>query len=240
MIPKGTKPRSALWALGVLPLVPFLASMYGIGASTMFLPRDEHPVEALARAAEADFDAMLGRQSRSYAAAVSEYRRRYDMEPPPGFEAWYSYAVARGSPIVDEFDTIHEAIEPFLKMSGREVREAMAEASGVSGIDLWRCEFKGQTGETRCSHPLRSGGHIQETFGRWLENVTGRVPDVEFLVNHLDEPRVMLPGVESTGGDRIRVSKLSRKPIWDVLMRSCPRDGSSASSEVQRATVDIN
>ncbi|KAK4122997.1 glycosyltransferase family 90 protein [Parathielavia appendiculata] len=229
MIPKGAGPRSRLWVLGVLPLKPLLEN-------TLY----QYPVEVLTRTAEAKFDAMLARQSRTYSAAVLEYRRRYNMEPPPGFEAWYSYAVARASPIIDEFDMIHEAIAPFWKMSGKKVREAMGEASGAAGADLWRCMFKGQTGETSCNHPHRGGTHIQETFGRWLGGLAGKLPDVEFLVNHLDEPRVLLPGPETANDQSIRLTNIARRPIWDTLTRSCSREVSSASSGIQGASVDIN
>lgn len=59
--------------------------MYGINTPAMLLPRDEYPAEAFARAAEAEFDAMLARQLPNYTAAVSEYRWRYGLGPPP---AW--------------------------------------------------------------------------------------------------------------------------------------------------------
>ncbi|POR39227.1 Uncharacterized protein TPAR_00568 [Tolypocladium paradoxum] len=232
MLPKGVKSRSTLWALCLLPLAPLLANMYAIHASTTSLPQGNHPIEALARAAEAEFVAMLRRQSRSYTAAEAEYRRRYGMSPPAGFEAWYDYAVACGSPIIDEFDIIHEAVAPFLKMSGRRVREAMREASGA---DMWTCEFRGETGETRCRHAWRTfDRHLGETFGKMLGDVKGVLPDVEFLVNHLDEPRVMLPGAESTdAGGWVTVTDLSRRPVWDVLTRNCPQGVSNTSSGVE-------
>lgn len=241
MTTKGTSSRSVLWALGVLPLVPFLASMFDMRALTTPLPRERHPVEALARAAEAAFDAMLERQSRNYTAAEAEYRRRYGMEPPPGFEAWYGYAVARESPIIDEFDMIHEAMAPFLKFSGLRIRENMKGAGGESGVDMWECEFKGQTRETRCKHPTREyDGRIQEMFGNLLGGVPGEMPDVEFLVNSLDEPRVMLQGPESTSDDLIQVSYLSRRPTWDALTMGCPREVGNASSGAQGASVGID
>ena len=240
MIPKSTKLRSAVWYLSILPLAPLLVHLYIIGTSTMPLTPDTYPVEALARAAEARFGAMLGRQSRNYTAAVSEYRRRYAMEPPPGFEAWYGFAVAQDSPIIDDFDMIHEDLAPFLKLSGQTLRETVKEAGDRHGIDLWRCEYKAETGETHCNHPYRPGEHIQEAFGRWLGAMLGQIPDIDFLVNDLDEPRVMLPGAESTSDERFRVSDLSRGSVWDALNKTCPRGPEHASSETQRGGAAIN
>ncbi|KAK4108034.1 glycosyltransferase family 90 protein [Canariomyces notabilis] len=237
MVPKESKPRTRLWALGVLPLMAFIVNMGGIGALRTLFPPEKHPIEVLARAAEADFDAMLGRQSFNYMAAVLEYQRRYNLEPPSGFEAWYDFAVAHASPIIDEFDMIHQAIAPFLKMSGQEVREAMAQAIGAKDGKLCHCEFKGETGETRCNNP-----QIQGTLLRWLGGVTGKIPDVEFLVNPLDEPRVMLPEAESTGEERerVRVTNLSRKPVWDVLTRGCAPESGSLTLKKQGARGGIN
>ncbi|PHH73337.1 hypothetical protein CDD80_3898 [Ophiocordyceps camponoti-rufipedis] len=53
-------------------------------------------------------------QSQSYEAARDEYHRRYKLQPPPGFEEWYKFALARGAAIIDEFDTIFKSISPFL------------------------------------------------------------------------------------------------------------------------------
>ncbi|KAJ6442794.1 methyltransferase [Purpureocillium lavendulum] len=168
---------------------------------------------------------MLGRQSCNLTAAASEYRRRYGIEPPRGFEAWYYYAVAHASPIIDEFDIILASLAPLFKLSGLQVREKMLAASGVDGVDIWKCQFDGQTGETRCSHPSRSGGHIQGTLGKWLEGAIGEMPGVEFLVNHLDEPRVMLPAADQATEheEQIRVRDLSQQPIWDELTKTCSR-----------------
>ncbi|KAL2127733.1 hypothetical protein VTI74DRAFT_10250 [Chaetomium olivicolor] len=230
LVPKGTTNplQSRLWAFVLLPLLPFLLP-----------PREAHPVDALARAATADFNALLARQSRTYTAAVAEYRRRYAIEPPPGFEGWYASTVALASPVIDEFDAIHEAIAPFLRMSGKEVREVMAEAGRKGEVDLWMCGFEGATGETRCSHPSREGGEkLQETFGRWLGGAKGKIPDAEFLVNHLDEPCVMLPvpGSEAARDEGVRVTDLSRRPVWDVVTSNChPGD-----SKMQRRGVDAN
>jgi RNase P subunit RPR2 len=60
----------------------------------------EHPVEVLIRNARAEFEQMLERQSKTYAAAVEEYRRRYEIDSPPGFKAWYEFVVASQWPII--------------------------------------------------------------------------------------------------------------------------------------------
>ncbi|PNY25269.1 Uncharacterized protein TCAP_04793 [Tolypocladium capitatum] len=238
MLPRAAaKTTRLLWVLCLLPLVPFLANMYAIHALTMSLPQGNHPVEALARAAEAEFDAMLARQSQNYTAAEAEYRRRYGIGPPVGFEAWYDFAVARGSPIIDEFDVIHDGIAPFLGLSGRRVREAMREASHA---DMWTCAFDSETGQVRCKHPWRSyDRHYAASFGM-LGDLKGLLPDMEFIVNHLDEPRVMLPDKESMRHGPVTMTDLSWRPVWDTLTRNCPQGVSSSSASRGGAGVDTH
>ncbi|UNI15390.1 hypothetical protein JDV02_001927 [Purpureocillium takamizusanense] len=227
LLPWNAKKTRALWALALIPAWPFLANEYDIYISTRLLPGESHPVEELARAARAEFDAMLERQSRNYTAAATEYRRRYGMSPPPGFESWFNYATAHNSPIIDDFDMIHEAVAPFLKLSGKRVRQAMREAVVADSVNLWSCEFKGATGGTTCRNEHRKfDRHIGESLSLALGDVhvRGPIPDAQFLVNHLDEPRVMLPNAsESTGHERIEAKHFGHQSAWDVLVGNCPQ-----------------
>ncbi|PWI65414.1 hypothetical protein PCL_07015 [Purpureocillium lilacinum] len=215
-----TKLRSNLWWLAVVPFVSLLANMHGI--DKLLQLRESHPIEVLARAAELRFEAMVARQSRTYVAAETEYRRRYGIEPPPGFEAWYNFTIAHKSPIIDEFDTINEAVSPFLKMTGLQVRKVMAGTNDISHVDLWRCELNGQIKELTCTHPFRTDTYIKGAFERWTKQLTVELPDMVFLANYLDEPRVML-SEGSASEDKVLVSDISRRPIWDKLTATCPQ-----------------
>ncbi|EAQ84079.1 hypothetical protein CHGG_10483 [Chaetomium globosum CBS 148.51] len=231
MLPKQSKGRWALWALLLLSLVPYLASIVAIQqANLSALHSAEHPIEVLVRAAKVDFEQMLARQSKTYAAAVDEYKRRYGVEPPPGFKEWYQYAVDNQSPIIDEFDMIYESVSPFWRVSGKEVVQIMHDAHKTPDIDLWLCSFSGATAETRCEHPTRSSDrHTTDMFNKLLGDLKGVLPDAKFLVNHLDEPRVvMAPGASNK--IPFSVTDLSEKPTWDEITKFCttppqkPRD----------------
>ncbi|KAM0295213.1 hypothetical protein ACHAPM_010893 [Fusarium culmorum] len=54
-------------------------------------------------------------------------------------------------------------------------------------------------------------------FNNILVNATG-LPDVQFLVNHIDEPRV-LDHLHQDGG--ISVENYSHKPVWDLVTKCC-------------------
>lgn len=69
-------------------------------------PSIARDVKWLHRHAQKEFDSLLGRQSKSLSAARATYQKRYGIAPPPGYDAWYKYAVDHESPIIDDFDDL--------------------------------------------------------------------------------------------------------------------------------------
>ncbi|KAI0020333.1 hypothetical protein F4780DRAFT_791957 [Xylariomycetidae sp. FL0641] len=196
VLPPHSKAKSALWIFALVPLVPYLANLLAIHRDqASIIQTHDHPVEALIQQARADFDDLVRRQSDSYPAARAEYQRRYRAPPPPGFEAWYDFAKQHRSPIIDDFDTLYEGISPLWSLSGQEIRDAMTWAYNDPSSDLWDCSFAAHSAETRCSHKVRTNDrHIQEFLGTLLQGLPeGVLPDIRFLVNHLDEPTVVFP-----------------------------------------------
>lgn len=173
--------------------------------------------------AREDFEILAQRQSETYTAAHEEYRRRHGLEPPAGFEAWFDFAKSHQSPIIDEFDLIHENIAPFLEMSGREFLERMRLVQNIPGGDLWLCAFSGREAKTVCSHPYRAyDRHIGFSFDKLLAGISGHLPDIQFLVNHIDEPRVLIPQRKDAYFRRTCIMhNMSRRPVWDILTQFC-------------------
>ena len=238
--------RHFLWVLALAVLIPYLADLAAIRASQSSAARDfdrshAHPVEELIRRARGDFEHRLRDQSASYASAQQEYQRRYAVEPPPGFQEWYEFAAASQSPIIDDFDTIFDAVAPFLRLSGREVARMMTDIQNTAEVDIWRCDFYGERGETRCRHPQRSSDrHISLLFNTLLGGIHGKIPSLRFLVNHLDEPRVLIPPATHTFGrtqapGRLKTANLALQPTWDAITKFCSSTSSSTSTS-QRAT----
>ena len=97
----------------------------------------EHPIPRLMAEAEENFKLMLSRQSTTLKKAVAEYKRRYQRNPPKGFDQWWDFAKKHNVKIVDDYDTVFEDLAPFWDMSGEEfrarvdvVRETSSPASG--------------------------------------------------------------------------------------------------------------
>lgn len=56
-------------------------------------PVDRHPVYQLIKEARDEWEAKKKRQSTTLKGAVKEYRRRYGLEPPKGFDKWWEFVV---------------------------------------------------------------------------------------------------------------------------------------------------
>ncbi|KAL1837266.1 hypothetical protein VTJ49DRAFT_4072 [Mycothermus thermophilus] len=222
-LPK-TKGRLLLLGLALLPLGPYAADMARVRRVRSYhLGTTEHPVQQLVRNARDDFHRMLERQSKTYSEAVAEYKRRYGVDPPPGFEAWYGAAAEIQSPIIDEFDGIYRSLLPFWRLSGRDVASLMASAQRLPDTDLWTCTFSSATAVTNCTHPWRTfDRHFSDMFNHLLGGLReGVLPrDVTFLINHLDEPAVVFPR-SANPGKPITVTNLAGRSTWDAITWSC-------------------
>jgi hypothetical protein len=85
----------------------------------------EHPIYELMERAEERWEGLLAGQSKSLEDAVREYRKRYHIPPPLGFDTWFTFCQENGVQIVDNYDQLmkdllpHHALEPevFVKRS---------------------------------------------------------------------------------------------------------------------------
>ncbi|KAF4340952.1 beta-1 2-xylosyltransferase 1 [Fusarium beomiforme] len=227
LLPNQSKGKFLLWSCLSVSILPVLVNEYVIANATSSainaFTSQPHPAELLAQEATSAFQGKLTSQSQTYPDAVKEYKRRYGLEPPPGFEAWFLFAQKHESPIIDDFDTIHRSISPFLKLSGKEVSEMIGRVYQTPQSEVWLCEFSGKTAKTKCHHPSRSyDRHYSFLFDKLLWNLPGVLPDVKFLINHFDEPRVIIPPQGDSVDKAIRLNDMSMKPTWDALTGACP------------------
>jgi hypothetical protein len=233
-----TKPKKllvmALWViLSTLALLIFLASSstsanYGTIINHAAISLDtysnnvkleEHPIKTLVRKAGIELEAQLARQSKSYHAAASEYLRRYGRNPPPGFEAWYQFAMRHGSLIIDDFDIINETLTPFWSLSGAEVKRRLHDIRD-NGPMIWHCESSDGQLSDGCEN---LGGELLRLLRS--PDISPHLPEVDMLINALDEPRVLAKGV----GDRDSSGTLgwtdfSQQNVWHKVTAECRKD----------------
>ncbi|PWY77383.1 hypothetical protein BO70DRAFT_339085 [Aspergillus heteromorphus CBS 117.55] len=235
LLPSHPKLKRALWSLSLIPVVVFIRNILDIrAAQSSLIHSQNHPIELLVQNAKLNFEALLKSQSETYPAAHAEYIRRYGVQPPPGFEAWFEYAKLHDSPIIDDFDTLYRAISPFWGQTGKEFLDVMDRAYNARDSELWLCEFSGDLARTSCTHPHRTRDRsIQLLFNTALGELRGALPNVKFLVNHLDEPRVIVPPDPSGPGDQFGLTDSSRRSAWDLLTRFCSSQGDQAGHQSQ-------
>jgi hypothetical protein len=148
-----------------------------------------HPAEQLIRAAEKDFKSLLGRQSKSLAEAVEEYKRRNGIPPPPHFDKWYEFAKRNGIKLIDEFDSITDTLLPFWALKPSTIRERLRLALGNDENAL-------------IGVMVRDGNVVKIEHGQdWEQQATTGMmkefvqylPDMDLAFNIHDEPRVVVP-----------------------------------------------
>ncbi|KAI1748959.1 hypothetical protein F4782DRAFT_550314 [Xylaria castorea] len=231
LLPKQATARSILWVLAILPVLTYLVNLSAIqiARSSALVHLDRHPVEMLTREAKASFDRLVQSQSRTYPAAYAEYQRRYGFDPPHGFEEWYKFAQSHQSPMIDDFDIISEGITPFLKLSGKEILQVMSKVYDEPNHELWSCTMSGQPAKTQCSHHGRENDRNNAHF---FDRITSKVPwsfDLKFLLNHLDEPTVIIPP-PSQQANKLNITNLGGKRSWEALTKYCsPRKSESVA-----------
>jgi hypothetical protein len=196
----------------------------------------EHPVVLLHKRAQADFEALIRRQSRTADAAETEYKRRYGTEPPPGFRQWVAYALKLGSPIIDDFDTIGDGVHRYSHLTAAEIGRRMRGAAG-NGDGLVK-----NNGVERCVFAERKFSKGCRQFAQPLTELLGAArlmaPNTEFLLNFLDEPSV-LP-IESVAGDLPMPlwEDLSHQPLAGAVAGACRLRGNSTSSTVMAGILE--
>ncbi|KAH9859798.1 hypothetical protein IAQ61_011580 [Plenodomus lingam] len=148
-----------------------------------------HPAAQLIKAAEADFQRTLDRQSKTLAAAVQEYRRRNGIAPPPHFDKWYEFATRNGVVMIDEFDTVNQMLLPFWAVKPATLRSRVMRAIGHEENALIAIAIRHGAVEN-----FEKGDEWQQqaTIGM-LKNFVQYLPDMDLGFNMHDEPRVVVP-----------------------------------------------
>jgi hypothetical protein len=186
----------------------------------------EHPMKTLVRKTETDFEELLAKQSTSLETASSEYLRRYKRPTPPGFDIWYDFAMRHDSLIIDEFDIINETLAPFWSLSGAEVKRRLVKVRGPS---ISHCRPSDDQEQAGCES---LGGEVLESLRE--AGVLAHLPEMGFLINEMDEPRVLTGGDEEVDG-RLDWIDLSHQAMWDDITAGCHKNGASKTIRPQFA-----
>lgn len=146
---------------------------------------DSHPISRLIDEAHMRFNEKLGRRSTTLEQAAYRYRERRGRHPPPGFDKWFEAAVNSDAVIVEEFfDRIHDDINPFWAMDPLEMRRQAHLQPQVIRVRNGNTTFE------------TDNPHRPEYIQLWtalLAEMQEFLPDLDMVVNVMDETRVLVP-----------------------------------------------
>ncbi|KAK6540589.1 F-actin-capping protein subunit beta [Orbilia ellipsospora] len=165
-----------------------------------------HPVEKLHLQNTRKFEILISSQSKTPEEAIKAYKTRYSRNPPLGFEDWVRFALSHNSSIIDNYDIIEERIAPFRSISPSDLKQRMK--SWIEHAD-----------KAYGTISIRDGKFTQggEWFRTTLDSIVDKLPDMDILLNHLDEPRIV--GNENT--NQVKLDDLAGKNSWPILTQSC-------------------
>lgn len=189
-----------------------------------------HPVEVLHREHVQDFQNKVRRQSRSLNEAALEYRRRYGRAPPPRFEKWYELARAADYALIDEFDEVMRSFQTLWRVPPALLRARQEHVwrQNISGFSFFRIKA-GVVNATRDGQQS-----LDDTLLGRLQPYSqhGILPDMEFLVNHLDEPRVFANAEKDDDSSELEWYELGQTAVASVLQNACPLQHGHRASDL--------
>ncbi|KAJ8100282.1 hypothetical protein POJ06DRAFT_252258 [Lipomyces tetrasporus] len=149
-----------------------------------------HPISYLIESHTAKFEDFMSRQTATYPEAVKEYRRRYNLNPPPNFDKWYAFATEKKAAVLDDYDTIHHNLHPFWGLSPATIRQSVRDAlanpdSFLLGLYIRNGVIANVTGA--------KGQWFDETLTEIISGFVQFLPDMDLAFNLLDSPRVVMP-----------------------------------------------
>ncbi len=144
-----------------------------------------HPIDLLISDARAYHKILLEQRSFNLSTAAVRYRKRRHRHPPPGFDAWFNYAIEHDAVVIESFfDRIYADLAPYWALDPQIIAERASS---------WK-------------HVVRVRGGVADGIGDteglvpWLQLWTGLVaeaaphlPDVDMPINYMDESRLMVP-----------------------------------------------
>ncbi|RJE19237.1 capsular associated protein [Aspergillus sclerotialis] len=153
-----------------------------------------HPIDLLIAKGREQHNNFLAQAhaSNSLEEAVTEYKRRYKIPPPPGFDKWYEYASSRASPIIDDFDQIYSDLLPFREFTPQKLRELTHQMATNPANNIGAVSVRNGT-----SIPQQgvwpSHAWMVSAIATMIEPFAKYLPDMDIAFNLDDQPRVAVP-----------------------------------------------
>jgi hypothetical protein len=250
-----TQSKVVLLALTSLPLFLFFFGSYldlnpcnlpapKLELRSLSQPLNHHPIAELVVEARKEAATLKNNKLVTIDQARAQYQQDFDRDPPPGFDNWFQPGIKDGA-WMNGYKTMTGSLDPFFSLSPAEVRSLVSSATKKEN-EIVLVSIRNGTFSTN-----RDGVHwLTTSLKSWLSPVPDYIPDVDFALNLLDEPRVVIPrrrldtlkfGINNQSqplllanqhdGYQVHFLNVSRQNIWELATHACPT--SSASQSVQ-------
>ncbi|KAJ4355491.1 uncharacterized protein N0V89_003507 [Didymosphaeria variabile] len=191
---------------------------------TLGTPR-HHPIDDLIANATAAFSTLLSKQATTLTKTADAYRKQRGCHPPPGFDAWYAFAIAHNVIIVEDFfDQIYDDLSPFWGVPAKQIRQQARQLPN-------RVVVRNKKVQTRKGDRKRLDQWID-----MVENIQHLLPDLDLPLNMLDEPRVAVPWENISDYTRIGLGKRQLHPAHQVVQRFTSLDIDGETIEFDEPT----
>ncbi|GAA5838300.1 hypothetical protein JCM11251_003457 [Rhodosporidiobolus azoricus] len=186
------------------PAVPSSSHSLSASSAPVDPSRQPHPIHRLIRDAETAWHEKVSRQSRTLEEAVIEYRRRYNQPPPKGFDKWYAFAVANNVPLVDEYDSILERIQPYAALSPDLLQKRSAMLQGVKTEEgeeeFWlhkhsvTIKVREKGTQVTADGPMRKTNNRADQILALMDGFSKFLPDLNITITGHDVPWIVISG----------------------------------------------
>ncbi|CED83568.1 Endoplasmic reticulum protein EP58, contains filamin rod domain and KDEL motif [Phaffia rhodozyma] len=154
------------------------------------LPVSQHPIYQLMDSARKEWNDKLAQQSTTLAEAVAEYKRRYYIDPPKGFEQWWKWCREHNVQLLDEYDQIHRDLAPFRALRPSVIQERLARIQSLP--DMFTISVRnGQVNSSHVTYDARAiAGSDDRRLGQieLIERVAQFIPDFTAVYSIHDSP----------------------------------------------------
>ncbi|WWC70776.1 uncharacterized protein I206_104727 [Kwoniella pini CBS 10737] len=208
------------------------------GTATLLPSREgtksEHPIYELMERAETRWTNLLSSQSKTLQQAVSEYRKRYRISPPAGFEAWFEFCQKNNIKIIDEYDQLmrdllpHHALSPATFIARSKALEGTGHTYTLD-VSKQGVALSGERASAARPKHLQGliGGFVDALPEGFYLRITGSDHDTGSVVLGKDQrDRAMSLTREGNYFDETELKALedpNRTPAWGWF-KACPLD----------------
>ncbi|KAJ7043289.1 glycosyl transferase family 90-domain-containing protein [Mycena alexandri] len=142
--------------------------------------------------AQHSIDELYGRQSHTLEEAAARYTLKYGRVPPPNYDKWFRFAQDSHC-LIDDYDRIHRDFEPFYQLA----REHPNRFQNMidNGRSMMLKDPRGMMTMSIRQGEVQLPAYSSTSFDGDLQAIVQQfahiLPDMEFLLNGRDEPRVV-------------------------------------------------